>query len=134
MSGEDDSVQTFSDYAGLMKKDSFLGGILTVGLGSLAGIPPMAGFAAKLLLFIAAIKAGLYGLVGIALLGVVLSIYYYFGWIRQAVFVPYGGTDDNVAQASAEPPNATGFWVRTMLTTLALMTIGLGFWQGFLSL
>jgi NADH-quinone oxidoreductase subunit N len=136
MSGEDDSIQTIGDYAGLMKKDSFLGGILTIALGSLAGIPPMAGFAAKLLLFIAAIKAGLYGLVGVALLGVVLSIYYYFGWIRQAVFVPYNGSDETTATSPSTDNglNVATFWMRTMLTTLALMTIGLGFWQGFLCL
>ena len=119
-----------------MRRDSFLGGVLAVALGSLAGIPPMAGFAAKLLLFIAAFKAGLYGLVAVALLGVVISIYYYFNWMRQAVFVPYTGTDEGAA--SAQPQGAVGgcegFWMRTVLTTLALMTIGLGFWQGFLSL
>jgi NADH-quinone oxidoreductase subunit N len=135
LGGDDDSAQTLSDYNGLMKRDSFLGGILAVALGSLAGIPPMAGFAAKLLLFIAAFKAGLYGLMGVALLGVVLSIYYYFGWMRQAVFVPYKGDSDAPANAAvSDNSSISGFWMRTVLATLAFLTIGLGFWQGFLSL
>ena len=53
-------------------------------LGSLAGIPPLAGFMGKLLIFIFAFKAGLYGLLTAAVVGVVISIYYYFGWIRAA--------------------------------------------------
>jgi NADH-quinone oxidoreductase subunit N len=133
MSGEDDSDQTIADYAGLMKKDSFLGGILAIALGSLAGIPPMAGFAAKLLLFIAAFKAGLFWLMGFALLGVVISIYYYFGWMRQAVFVPYNPSDEAGSSSTVAPSNA-GFWMRTVLTTLAFLTVSLGFWQGFIAM
>jgi NADH-quinone oxidoreductase subunit N len=134
MSGDDDSIQTVGDYAGLMRRNSFLGGIMAVALGSLAGIPPMAGFAAKLLLFIAAFKAGLYGLLGVALLGVVISIYYYFNWMRQAVFVPYSVAEEGEAGADTRGAvGGAGFWTRTVLTTLALMTVGLGFWQGFLS-
>jgi NADH-quinone oxidoreductase subunit N len=131
MSGADDSEQTIADYAGLMKKDSFLGGILAIALGSLAGIPPMAGFAAKLLLFIAAFKAGLYGLLGAALLGVVMSIYYYFGWMRQALFVPYNPSEE-AENSSQTTPTSAGFWMRTTLTTLAFLTVSLGFWQGFI--
>jgi len=134
LSGEDDSLQNMSDYAGLMRKDSFLGGILAVALGSLAGIPPMAGFAAKLLLFIAAFKAGLYGLLGVALLGVVISIFYYFNWMRQAMFVPASGVDDEADQPAPVAVMTIGFWMRTTLTTLAILTVCLGFWQGFLHL
>jgi len=134
LSGEDDSIQELSDYAGLMRKDSFLGGILAVALGSLAGIPPMAGFAAKLLLFIAAFKAGLYGVLGVALFGVVLSIYYYFNWMRQAVFVPVSASDKDEDATAPVEPSQVGFWTRTTLTTLALLTVCLGFWQGFLHL
>ena len=54
---------------------------------SLAGIPPLAGFFGKFLLFKAALDQGpvapaLYWLVGIAIVGVVISIWYYFGVIR----------------------------------------------------
>jgi len=94
----------------------------------------MAGFAAKLLLFIAAFRAGLYGVLGVALFGVVLSIYYYFNWMRQAVFVPVSATDKDEDAMAPAKPSQVGFWMRTTLTTLALLTVCLGFWQGFLSL
>ncbi len=134
LSGEDDSAQTLNDYAGLMKRDSFLGGILAVSLGSLAGIPPMAGFVAKLFLFIAAFTAHLYWLAAVGLFGVVVSIYYYFNWMRVAVFVPCKTEDEVEAGTLKAAPIASGFWLRTVLTTLALITVCLGFWQGFLAL
>jgi NADH-quinone oxidoreductase subunit N len=51
---------------------------------SLAGVPPLAGFFGKFLLIKAAIDQGpaYYWLIGVAIVGVVISIYYYFGVIR----------------------------------------------------
>jgi len=84
--GEDDANQELEHYENFARKRPFLGGVLACGLGSLAGIPPFGGFIGKLFLFVAAFQAGLYGLLGISILGVVISIYYYFGWIREAYF------------------------------------------------
>lgn len=86
VSTDHDEAQNLEDYIGLAKRQPSLAFILTIGLGSLAGIPPLAGFIAKLLIFIAAFQAGLYGLLGVGVVGVILSIYYYFGWIREALF------------------------------------------------
>jgi len=53
----------------------------------LAGIPPLAGFFGKFLLLKAAVEQGAsnhtyYWLVAIAVVGVVISLYYYFGVVR----------------------------------------------------
>jgi NADH-quinone oxidoreductase subunit N len=93
----EDAHQELEDYENLARTRPFLGGVLTAGLGSLAGIPPLGGFIGKLFLFIAAYQAGLYGLLGISVLGVVVSIYYYFGWIRVAYFS--NPTEDDVEAA-----------------------------------
>lgn len=85
-SGSDDANQELDHYENYGRKRPFLSGVLAVGLGSLAGIPPLGGFIGKLFLFVAAFQAGLYGLLGIAVLGVAVSIYYYFGWIRECYF------------------------------------------------
>ena len=82
----DDAFQELDQYDNFARKRPFLGGVLTFGLGSLAGIPPLGGFIGKLFLFVAAFQAGLYGLLGLSVLGVVISIYYYFGWIRECYF------------------------------------------------
>jgi NADH-quinone oxidoreductase subunit N len=50
--------QELDHYAGLAKENPFLATVLAVGLGSLAGIPPLAGFMGKLFIFIAAFQAG----------------------------------------------------------------------------
>jgi NADH-quinone oxidoreductase subunit N len=85
-SGEDDAIQELDHYQNFARKRPFLGGVLACGLGSLAGIPPLGGFIGKLFLFVAAFQAGLFGLLIISVVGVVISIYYYFGWIRECYF------------------------------------------------
>lgn len=78
--------------AGLGERSPLLGGALSLAMASLAGIPPLAGFVGKFLLFRAALEEGarrpaFYVVVGIAIIGVVISIWYYFGVIR-AVYWP----------------------------------------------
>jgi len=70
--------------AGLGKRSPFLAATMALSMISLAGIPPLAGFFGKFLLFKAAIDAGptYYWAVAVAIVGVVISIYYYFGVIR----------------------------------------------------
>ena len=60
----DDAEHEFTDYEDLAKKIPWLGFTLIVGIASLAGIPPLAGFIGKLLLFSLAIETKLYFLFG----------------------------------------------------------------------
>jgi NADH-quinone oxidoreductase subunit N len=60
---------------------------MTLAMVSLAGIPPLAGFFGKFLLLKAVIERGAtnhgyYCLAFTALVGVVISLYYYFGVVR----------------------------------------------------
>ncbi|MFA5058837.1 MAG: NADH-quinone oxidoreductase subunit N, partial [Opitutaceae bacterium] len=126
VSGGDDADQDLEHYANLARERPFLGVMLAVGLGSLAGIPPLAGFMGKLLIFIAAFKAGLYGLLLVAVAGVAISIYYYFGWIKAAFF-------PSAPDAGAATPSAVtrvGLTAGTAMVVLALASIVLGFYQG----
>ena len=128
LAGENDAVQDLDAYDQLAKGKPFLAAVLAVGVGSLAGIPPLAGFMGKLLIFIAAFEAHLYGLLAFAVFGVVLSIYYYFGWIKAAFFATWRPEGAPAAQpaATGTAPNFLGVAV---LTTLALATLVLGFFQ-----
>lgn len=90
---DNDADQELEQYENFAKTNPFLGSTLLVGLGSLAGIPPLAGFIGKLFIFIAAFQAKLYILLAIAIVGVVISIYYYFGWIREAFFFMWSGSE-----------------------------------------
>ncbi len=80
--GSDESMQSFADYRGLMRKNPVVASSLIVSLSSLAGIPPTAGFFGKVLILILAWYAQLYWLMGVMIFGSVVSIYYYFAWIR----------------------------------------------------
>jgi NADH-quinone oxidoreductase subunit N len=66
-----------SDYAGLARRAPLLAAALAFALVSLTGIPPTAGFIAKLYIFNAAVESGLIWLVVIAVLNSVLSAFYY---------------------------------------------------------
>jgi NADH-quinone oxidoreductase subunit N len=66
-----------ADIAGLGFRRPWLGLALTVFMLSLGGIPPMAGFMAKVYVFGTALQAGLVPLVVIAALNSVVSIFYY---------------------------------------------------------
>ncbi len=74
-----------SDYAGLYQKDPFLTLALSICLLSLGGIPPLAGFFGKIYIFWAGWKAGAYGLVLLALVTSVVSIYYYIRVVKMMV-------------------------------------------------
>ena len=128
LAGENDAVQDLDSYDQLAKGKPFLAAILAVGVGSLAGIPPLAGFMGKLLLFLAAFEAHLFGLLVFAVIGVVISIYYYFGWIKAAYFPTWRqeGTAEAPPATVGTAPNFLGVAV---LTTLALATILIGFFQ-----
>jgi NADH-quinone oxidoreductase subunit N len=127
LAGPDDADQELEHYAGLAKENPFLGGVLAVGLGSLAGIPPLAGFLGKLFIFIAAFQAGFRWPLLVAIGGVVISIYYYFGWIKAAYFEAW---KPSAAELSAPGRAPVGLALRLTLGALALITVVLGFYQG----
>ena len=82
LAGED-----ISGLAGLNQRSPLLATTMTLAMVSLAGIPPLAGFFGKFLLLKAVIEQGAtshgyYCLAFTALVGVVISLYYYFGVIR----------------------------------------------------
>lgn len=120
----DDADQDLRHYAGLARRSPLLGAVLACGVGSLAGIPPLAGFIGKLLLFIAAFQAHQWTLLAVGIAAVVVSIYYYFGWIRAAFYDEGAEADRNVA------PLHVGVGAALTLIVLALAAVLLGLYQG----
>jgi len=127
---KDDNEHEFSDYEGLAKKHPLLGFTLVCGIGSLAGIPPFAGFIGKLLLISVALEAGLYFSLGAMIVGVVISIYYYFGWIREIVFHPRPVFDDNEPKHDAWTRLTDTGIIKFILITLTVVSLVFGMWQG----
>jgi NADH-quinone oxidoreductase subunit N len=93
---------------GLLRRSPLLASSLGFGIGSLAGVPPSVGFVAKLLVLALLVKAKLWWVLGAALLGVAISIHYYFSILREAVVRP---TEDQEELAPLELPFGTRFLV-----------------------
>jgi NADH-quinone oxidoreductase subunit N len=79
--------EEINDYNGLGYTTPFLGVALVIFLVSLTGLPPTAGFIAKLYLFIALVDAQMITLAVIALLNSVVSLYYYVRIIKHMYLV-----------------------------------------------
>lgn len=83
------SLKTGTDelqnYNGLYFRDPGLTLCLSICLLSLAGMPPFAGFFAKLYLFWWGWQSGLYGVVTIGLITSVISLYYYLRIIKAMI-------------------------------------------------
>jgi len=71
---------------GLHQRSSLLTTGLFIGLASLAGLPPTGGFIGKIFLFFSAFQAKAFLALGFALVGVLVSLYYYFRVIRETFF------------------------------------------------
>lgn len=112
--------ENMHDYNGLYKTNPKLSLVMMLGLFSLAGIPPVAGFFGKFFLFTSAASKGYYWLVFIAVLNATVSLYYYLLVVR-AMFI-------NKSDAPIEP------FKSPFTTRLALIICVLGlFVIGFIS-
>lgn len=72
---------TIRDLHGLFRSRPYLAGIFAFCMLTLAGIPPTAGFFAKLYIFKVAYEAGYYALLIVGLLTTILSAYYYLRFV-----------------------------------------------------
>jgi proton-translocating NADH-quinone oxidoreductase chain N len=103
-----------SDYAGLMQRNPWLAVALLIFFLSLIGIPPTGVFIGKLLIFLQAIRLNLYALAIVGVINGAISVYYYYGVMRQAFFVP----PQDETPIVVSPPLRVALAV-TLLMTLA---------------
>jgi len=106
------------DYRGMGYRHPLVGLAMSVFMFSLAGIPPTAGFVGKFYLFSAAVKAGFTGLVIIAVLNSVISVYYY---LRVVVMMYMRESERPVSLPSIPVALA----VALVITTAGVIKIGL---------
>ena len=72
-----------ADYAGMGRRAPIPAAVLLFCLLSLTGLPPTAGFIAKVYIFNSAVQADLVWLVIVAVLNTAVSAFYYLGVVRQ---------------------------------------------------
>ncbi len=76
--------ERLSGLRGMGKGNPVLAAVLMLTLFSLGGIPPLAGFMGKFLLFAAAAEQGYYAMVVFAALNSTISLYYYLLLVKEA--------------------------------------------------
>jgi NADH-quinone oxidoreductase subunit N len=118
-SGNDD----FESFNGLGKSNPFLALVLTIAMLSLAGIPLTAGFIGKFFMFSGALSRLHIGLVIVAVINAIISIYYYF---KVIIAMYFRGTTERVALTV---PGYIGF----VLGFSAFVTILIGIYPGIIS-
>lgn len=107
------------DLAGMAWRKPFASASLSVFLLSLAGLPPLAGFIGKFLLFTAALKEGEILLFLAAVMNSVIGAFFYFKIIRTLYF-------SESLEALAPPPSATPMPVRVLLFLFLAGTLVIG--------
>ena len=112
--------EDISALAGLSQRSPLLAATMTLAMVSLAGIPPLAGFFGKFLLLKSVIEAGqatgnhgYYCLAFTALVGVVISLYYYFGVVR-AIYWSKDAPDVSPIELSAPIKLSIGICIAGM--------------------
>jgi NADH-quinone oxidoreductase subunit N len=78
-------VSTIEELSGFASQNAILAFVFTIQLFSLAGIPLLAGFLGKAVVFYAVVDAGLWWVALIALLNSALSVAYY-AWVVKAIY------------------------------------------------
>lgn len=101
-------------FGALSKRSPMLAAVMTVCLLSLAGIPPMAGFAGKFYLFSGAIEAGYLWLAFVGLIMSMVSVYYYL-LVAKAMYI---GENDQEGAIDVKAPARLALWVCLLATIL----------------
>lgn len=96
---ESAGTEKISEYAGMQRRSPWLAFTMTIGLLSLAGIPPAAGFFGKFFLFQAALEADLVLLAIIGVLNSIIALYYYLVVIK-VMWVDQGKDEDQAIEMS----------------------------------
>jgi NADH-quinone oxidoreductase subunit N len=74
--------EEIADYAGLVRRSPIITVCFAIILVSLIGLPPLAGFAGKLLIFYSLVQAKLWTVLVVAGLNTALSLYYYLRVVK----------------------------------------------------
>jgi NADH-quinone oxidoreductase subunit N len=115
--GEATGSEQISDLAGLSRRNPWLALTMTIGLLSLAGVPPAAGFFGKFFIIQAAVQADLVWAAIVIVLASIVSLYYYL-YVIKVMYVDHGVDEDKPILVSQ--PVA---WVLG-LATLAVILLG----------
>jgi NADH-quinone oxidoreductase subunit N len=114
--------EEIDDFRGLNQRSPWMAFLMMLAMFSLAGVPPMFGFFAKLLVLQAAIHAGMLWLAIVGAVFAIIGLYYYLRVVKVMYF-------DKPTEGLEIRPQADGF-LRAMLSLNALVLLALGLYWG----
>jgi len=113
-------IRTREEIRGFAKVNPFMAFVFTILLLSLAGVPPTAGFIAKVYLFQAAVDAGMAWLAFIGLINSAFALAYYL-WIIKEMYL-------EEPQEITKPSSKTFLMPTLAISILSFLTILFGIW------
>jgi len=120
--------EEIADFAGLNQRSPLFAGIMLICLFSLAGIPPMVGFQAKLGVIQALVSTGQSAYIALAVFAIVMSLIAAFYYLRVIKVMYFDAPAGPQAQAAIAAPAD----LRAVLTINGLLVLGLGLLPGAL--
>jgi len=106
---------------GLARRAPWLSAVLTLALLSLAGIPPLAGFAGKVLLLTQAIDGGMAWLAVAGAINMAIGLYYYALVVADMFMEPAS----QATQQSAPIPVGAGYAAAAAIATAGTLVLGI---------
>jgi len=110
-------TESFNSLSGLSKQNPLLAVLFAISAFSLAGIPPLAGFIGKWMVFASAASVGNYALVSFAAINSVIALYYYLQIVKAAWV---NDIDENL------PPVQVYAWQKISLAFLGVAVLFFG--------
>lgn len=124
--GESRRILRLHELQGLGHTHPMMAFCLSVGVLSMAGIPPLAGFASKALVLMAAVEAHAYGIAFLGLLTSVVSTFYY---LRLVSIMYFESQPTDVHEWETPDEYQAG-----LIGGMTLLILGFGLWpQAFLT-
>jgi NADH-quinone oxidoreductase subunit N len=114
--------EEIADLKGLNQKSPWMAFLMLLAMFSLAGVPPLFGFWAKVLVLEAAIHAHMLWLAIVGIVFAIIGLYYYLYVIKVMYFDK--PAEDSMLQAKADVP------LRVMLSLNAVALLALGLYWG----
>ena len=109
---EGNPVENIADLAGLSRERKVLAGVVAMIMFSLAGIPPLMGFWGKLVVFTAAVQAGLFWFAVVVVVTSVIGAFYYLKIVKVMYF------DEPVGKALGKSD-----WMHQSLLALSALAV-----------
>ena len=112
-------AEEIDDFKGLNQRNPWYAGIMAIAMFSLAGVPPLFGFFAKLMVLKAAIDAGQLWLAIVAIVFAIIGLYYYLRVVKVMYF------DEPIDDAPLELPADLAFRWALSINGVALLVLGI---------